>query len=59
MKIKTTKYTLLQSFLNGKKFEDKLDIINAIEREDGSGHHFNISGFKDKKEITIFVTTLD
>ena len=59
MKIKTTKKDLLQSFLNGKKFEDKLDIINAIEKEDGSGRNFNLTGFKDGKALTIFVSTLD
>ena len=59
MKIKTTKKIMIQSFLNGKKFGDRLDIINSIEREDGSGRNFNLTGFKDGKALTIFVSTLD
>jgi len=50
---------MIQSFLNGKKFGDRLDIINSIEREDGSGRNFNLTGFKDGKALTIFVSTLD
>ena len=61
----TTKYLLSSSFFNRTAITffggESFDIILSIEAEDGSGHNFNVTGYKDTKsdKKTIFVTTID
>jgi hypothetical protein len=59
----TTKYLLSSSFFNRTAINffggESLDVILSIETENGSGHDFNVTGYKDTKKKTIFVTTVD
>ena len=56
MKIITTKFALMNAFLNGIPFElDKNNsmVINQIQRESGSNHTYNIFGHVNK---SIYIT---
>ena len=59
----TTKYLLSSSFFNRTAITfatgETLDVILSIEMEDGSGHNFNVTGYKGCIKKTIFVTTVD
>ena len=59
----TTKHLLSSSFFNRTAITfylgDSLDVILSIEAEDGSGHNFNVTGYKGCIKKTIFVTTID
>ena len=59
----TTKHLLSSSFFNRTAITffggESLDVILSIESEDGSGHNFNVTGYKGTKKKTIFVTTID
>ena len=59
----TTKHLLSSSFFNGTAINffgnESLDVILSIESEDGSGHNFNVTGYKGGVKKTIFVTTID
>ena len=37
---------------------ETLDVILSIEMEDGSGHNFNVTGYKGCIKKTIFVKTI-
>ena len=58
-----SKYLLSSSFFNRMAITfatgETLDVILSIEAEDGSGHNFNVTGYKGTKKKTIFVTTVD
>ena len=59
----TTKHLLSSSFFNRTAINffgsESLDVILSIESEDGSGHNFNVTGYKGCIKKTIFVTTID
>jgi hypothetical protein len=59
----TTKHLLSSSFFNRTAITfptgETLDVILSIEAEDGSGHNFNVTGYKGCIKKTIFVTTID
>ena len=57
-----TKYTLIIAFLQRTPITingHKLDVINKIEHENGSGKSFNVTGMNNGKSITIYVKTVD
>jgi len=55
MKIKISKFDLFNAFSNGLPLKDiNADIINSIEREDGSNNSYNIK-FIDKKGKTLII----
>ena len=37
---------------------ETLDVILSIESVDGSGHNFNVTGYKGSLKKTIFVSTI-
>lgn len=67
--MKTTKFNLLNSFLNGlpcvlqsKAFRGasvRFDVINSIERESGSNRTYNVTGLVMGTKKTVFVETED
>lgn len=60
-KIELTKFQLFNAFANGKPCNELgLNVINAIEREDGSNRSYNVRGDGYMgKELTIHVHTKD
>ncbi len=58
-----TKFALFNAFGNGLPLAtDKVvfSVINKIEREDGSNHHYLITGIDlQGKEVTVYMTTID
>lgn len=59
---KTSKYLLIQALFQGNWLAlDNTSVkICSIEREDGSGKRFNVTGYNlDREKVTIFVETWD
>lgn len=67
---KTTKFELMSAFFSGLPIKLSITsphginrvaiIVNQIEREDGSGHCYNVTGHDSNgKSFTIFVRTTD
>ena len=58
-----TKHQLTTALFNGGPLSTDrgtLKIVNAVAREDGSGHCFNVSGLlAGGKQTTLFVRTID
>jgi hypothetical protein len=67
MSDKVTKWNMFQSFVNGTRFNHidsggrlSQGIIQSIQREDGSGHNFNVTLYSVERGYkTVFVRTID
>ena len=59
----TTKYLLFQALVNGGPLTVNtahFHIVNMVEREDGSGHSFNVTGYNAAGlKITAHTRTID
>lgn len=59
----TTKFALMTALITGGPLAlagKPLKVVNQVQREDGSGKCFNVSGYdNDGKPAIVFVRTLD
>lgn len=56
---KVTKFELMTALFTGGPLLD-LETVNVVAREDGSGHKFNVTGYRvDGTEATKYVVTVD
>ena len=58
-----TKHQLITALFDGGPLitdgKVLLTIVNEVAREDGSNRNYNVTGWYESKQITIFVRTID
>lgn len=58
--IECTRWELLNSLMTGGHLNE-LDVVNKVEREDGSNSHYNVTGIRycDHATVTLFAKVRD